>query len=215
MQSGRVVGKPDAPTPGGSRLKRRDVIATGIAASLAGNPLLAHQEPPFDLPENFLPTLVRISDQFLPGEIHVLPDQFRLYWTLPDQQAIRYAVGVGRPGLYHSGTFVVGRKAKWPSWTPTPEMIERDPDAYEQFSEGMLGDVDNPLGARALYLYDDGGCDTYLRIHGTNKPRTISTRVSNGCARLTNEHITDLYERVPIGNRVFLYEQNLARNAAI
>jgi lipoprotein-anchoring transpeptidase ErfK/SrfK len=196
-------------------LKRRNFGATGIAAVFLGHPILAHQELPFEMPVDFLPTVVRISEQFQPGELHVLPDQFRLYWTIPDQKAIRYSVGVGRPGLYHSGTFVVGRKSKWPRWTPTPEMIERDPEAYEQFSEGMPGGVDNPLGARALYLFDQSGRDTYLRIHGTNKPRTIGTRVSNGCARLTNEHITDLYNRVPVGTRVFMYEQDLTRNATL
>ena len=86
-------------------------------------------------------------------------------------------------------------------------MIRRDPEAYAQYAGGMPGGKDNPLGARALYLFDGKGRDTYLRIHGTNKPRTIGTAVSNGCARLTNDHITDLYDRVPIGTTVYLYEQ--------
>jgi len=189
-------------------LNRRTVIG-GALAAMTVQPALAHPAPPFELPEDFLPAVVPVKADFSPGEIHVLPEQFRLYLTLPDGQAIRYAVGVGRPGLYHSGVFVVGRKAKWPRWIPTPEMISRDPAAYEQFSEGMPGGVDNPLGARALYLYDQSGRDTYLRIHGTNKPRTIGTRVSNGCARLTNEHIVDLYERTPVGTRVVLYEQKI------
>jgi lipoprotein-anchoring transpeptidase ErfK/SrfK len=177
---------------------------------LTARSVMAHTDPPFEMPEDFLPVIVPVRNELQPGEIHVLPDQFRLYLTLPDARAIRYAVGVGRPGLYHPGVFVVGRKAKWPRWIPTPEMIERDPEAYAQFAEGMPGGVDNPLGARALYLYDQAGRDTYLRIHGTNKPWTIGTRVSNGCARLTNEHVTDLYERVPVGTRVFLYDQQIA-----
>lgn len=191
-------------------VRRRELILSAAALAIPGTPLRAHEAAEFALPEEFLPAVVPIRNEFAPGEIHVLPDQFRLYLTLPENRAIRYAVGVGRPGLYHAGTFVVGRKAKWPSWTPTPEMIERDPDAYAPFAEGMPGGPDNPLGARALYLHDLSGCDTYLRIHGTDKPRTIGTRVSNGCARLTNDQIADLYERVPLGTRVYLYDQKLS-----
>ena len=88
-------------------------------------------------------------------------------------------------------------------------MIDRDPDAYAKYADGMPGGPDNPLGARALYLFQPGVGDTFLRIHGTNKPDTIRTDVSNGCARLTNEQVIDLYPRVPIGAPVFLYEKNL------
>lgn len=187
---------------------RRRVLAGGLAAGLLpGVRGLAHEAEPFVLPEAFEPTLVRLDAGLPAGEIHVLPNLFQLYWTLSDGEAVRFAVGVGRPGLYHEGTFTVGAKREWPSWRPTDAMIERDPEAYAKYADGMPGGPDNPLGARALYLYDAEGRDTYLRIHGTNNPRTIGTAVSNGCARLTNDHIVILYDLVPLGTRVSLYKQ--------
>ncbi|WP_308915623.1 L,D-transpeptidase [Jannaschia sp. LMIT008] len=157
----------------------------------------------------FDPVIVRTREGVAPNELHVIPDSFMLYWTMPGGQAIRYRCGIGRPGLYESGQFYVGAKKEWPSWTPTPEMIERDPDSYEQFADGMPGGPDNPLGARALYLFEPGRGDTFLRIHGTNAPRTIGTAVSNGCARLINSEIIDLYPRVPMRSRVVLYPQGI------
>ena len=186
---------------------RRDFIAA-IAATLAtAHPASAHKDQPFVLPEDFLPLFVDVPPSLQAGVIHVFPNEFRLFLILPNAQALRYTVGVGKPGLYHSGQFTVGIRREWPSWKPTPAMVRRDPDAYARFADGMPGGEDNPLGARALYLFDDGGHDTYLRIHGTNKPRTIGTAVSNGCARLTNDHITDLYDRVPVGTPVILHAQ--------
>ena len=187
---------------------RRSVLAGGLAAGLLpGARLLAHEAEPFVMPEEYEPTLVRIDAGLPAGEIHVLPNRFQLYWTLPDGEAIRFTIGVGRPGLYHDGAFTVGDKREWPRWQPTDEMIARDPDAYARYADGMPGGIDNPLGARALYLFDAEGRDSYLRIHGTNDPRTIGTAVSNGCARLTNDHITQLYDLVPVGTPVFLYRQ--------
>lgn len=133
------------------------------------------------------------------------PDTFFLYLMLNDGMAIRYGVGVGRARLYRAGTFTVRRKAEWPWWRPTDAMIRREPGKYARFARGVPGGPSNPLGARALYLYDDHGRDTYLRIHGTNAPSTIGTAVSNGCARLTNEYIKDLYPRVELGAKVFLH----------
>ncbi|MBO6790328.1 MAG: L,D-transpeptidase [Dinoroseobacter sp.] len=155
-------------------------------------------------PEDMLPTEVRVKRGFNPGEIHVDPGQFALYWITAPRRAIRYRVGIGRPGLYIPGDFTIRRKAEWPRWTPTAAMIERTP-AYARWRDGMPGGPNNPLGARALYLYNARGRDTYLRIHGTNLPQTIGHAVSNGCARLTNEHIVDLYNRVPLGTRAVLY----------
>ncbi|MGB3553070.1 MAG: L,D-transpeptidase [Jannaschia sp.] len=152
-----------------------------------------------------MPVQVRIRPEIGPNEIHVIPDSFMLYWTLPGARAIRYMVGVGRPGLYESGEFYVGAKKEWPSWTPTPDMIARDPASYKQFEDGMPGGPNNPLGARALYLFEPGRGDTYLRIHGTNAPGTIGTAVSNGCARLVNDQAIDLYNRVPMKSRVVLH----------
>tara|TARA_R110002124_G_scaffold54062_7_gene154308 strand:- start:5976 stop:6623 length:648 start_codon:yes stop_codon:yes gene_type:complete len=161
--------------------------------------------PDYQQPEERLPREVDLEEYLEPGEIHVYPHDFSLLWTLPGKRAIRYSVGIGRPGLYHDGEFYVGAKREWPSWTPTPAMIARNPSAYERYADGMPGGPYNPLGSRALYLFDDTGRDTYLRIHGTNDPSTIARRVSNGCARLTNDLIIGLYNRVPLDTRVVLH----------
>lgn len=185
---------------------RRHFLATGAAA--LATPLVgtAATAQAFQIPPHQQPRYVTLSANLPANEIHVIPADFALYWTLPDGRAIRYAVGIGRAGLYHSGEYYVGAKREWPTWTPTPEMIERDPDAYLQFEEGMPGGPSNPLGARAIYLFDRRG-DTYLRIHGTNLPRTIGTAVSNGCVRLVNQYISDLYPRVPLNSRVVLHDR--------
>ncbi|SPH18257.1 putative L,D-transpeptidase ErfK/SrfK [Defluviimonas aquaemixtae] len=182
----------------------------GAAAAWAGGATIgrAHSAAtPYILPPEHLPRVVPIRATFVPFEIHVLPSQFALYWTLPDAKAIRYTVGIGRPGLCEADEFYIGAKKEWPSWTPTPQMIEREPERYAQFADGVAGGIDNPLGARALYLFQPGRGDTMLRIHGTNDPTTIGRAVSNGCARLVNDQITELYERVPLGTRVILYSQ--------
>ncbi len=193
---------------------RRKFIGTGLAAGSLGfsGQAMAHSKgEPYVLPEEFMPREVRIKIEVEPGEIHVDPGQFALYWTLPKKKAIRYTVGIGRGNLYHPGTFYVGAKRKWPRWIPTPDMMERSPEAYANFAEGMPfedgqpGGISNPLGARALYLYNQRGRDTYLRIHGTNKPGTINRAVSNGCARLVNDQVKELYELVPLGTKVVLY----------
>lgn len=186
-------------------LNRRNFVATGIAATLA-TPALARKN--YTIPPEHMPVQVRLKPNFPAGELHVDPNSFRLYLTQPDRKAIRYAVGVGKKGLYEAGTFTVGAKKEWPSWTPTPDMIKRDPAAYKKYEDGMPGGPNNPLGARALYLFDAKGRDTYLRIHGTGSPWTIGYPVSNGCARLINSHVIDLYKRVPIGTKVVLYPQN-------
>ena len=195
-------------------MKRRSFMtrmAASAAAFTAAPAVLRAQDNfdaairPSNLPEEFLPREVRIRNDFAPYEIHVDPGQFALYWTLPDNKAIRYAVGIGRPGLYESGRFYVGAKKVWPRWTPTVDMIERQPELYKKFEDGMPGGPTNPLGARALYLFQPGRGDTFLRIHGTHLPDTIGRRVSNGCARLVNDHVVDLYNRVPMQTKVFLY----------
>ncbi len=95
----------------------------------------------------------------------------------------------------------IGRKEKWPRWMPTKNMIRRQPEKYARYADGVAGGARNPLGARALYLYRNGR-DTYYRIHGTNEPWTIGRAVSNGCIRMINAHVVDLYARVPVGARV-------------
>lgn len=193
-------------------LDRRDVLVYGLATLGVGWSSAAAQESPNsaqDLPPELQRRIVGIKAELSPGEIHVDPGTFALYWTLPDLTAIRYPCGVGRPGLYEPGVFYVGAKKEWPRWTPTPEMVEREPEHYGQYAEtGMPGGPANPLGARALYLHTPERGDTFLRIHGTNAPQTIGTAVSNGCARLLNQHIVELYERVPLNTRVVLYSQS-------
>lgn len=187
-------------------------LATQGAAAPNYDSAIAREKP---LPEAFAPKIVRIAKGMGPNEMHVVPDHYSLYWTLPDQQAIRYYVGVGRDGIYHNGTFVVGAKKEWPEWTPTAEMIKRDPASYKKFEEGVPGGPTNPLGARAIYLYYPGRGDSYLRIHGTNLPHTIGRDVSNGCARLVNAQVVDLYNRVPIGAKVILHRKGLLEKKPI
>jgi len=118
-----------------------------------------------------------------------------LYYVLGNGKAIRYGIGVGRDGFTWSGTQTISRKAEWPDWTPPSQMLQRQP----YLPRFMAGGPQNPLGARAMYL---GG--TIYRIHGTNQPETIGTRVSSGCIRMANEDVIDLYGRVQIGTKVIV-----------
>ena len=145
----------------------------------------------------FLPKMVDNTTGEAPGTIVVDTGARYLYLVLPDGKAQRYGVGVGREGFGWSGRVHVGRKAEWPTWTPPAEMRKRQP--YLPVS--MEGGPNNPLGARALYLYD-GGRDTLFRIHGSNEPWTIGQRVSSGCIRMRNEDVIELYSRVSVGTKV-------------
>ena len=188
------------------KLTRRTFVTTGIAAGLTGR-AMAHTEQSAEdwvMPEEFLPRPVRFAEEQAPGAIIVDPDYFALYLVLTARRGIQYSVGVGRGNLYESGVFTLGAKKEWPSWTPTDDMIARDPDQYARWADGMPGGPDNPLGARALYLFDDLGNDTFLRIHGTPEPWTVGTAVSNGCVRLANQHIRELYDQVELGAPVML-----------
>ena len=138
------------------------------------------------------------------GTIVVDTPAKRLYYVLGEGKAMRYGVGVGRAGLALRGNAYVGRKAEWPSWTPTDNMIARDP-INRQYASGVPGGINNPLGARALYLYRDGR-DTMFRIHGTNQPQSIGHAMSSGCIRMLNHDVIDLYERVPTGSRVVVMQ---------
>lgn len=185
---------------------RRTFVSSALAAAVIG-PVAANAQG-YVVPPQHMPVYVNLTNAngWPPNELHLDPNTFHLYLTMPEGRAIRYSVGIGRPGLYEPGEFTVGAKKKWPAWTPTPEMIQRNPASYKQYEDGVPGGPDNPLGARALYLFKPQIGDTMLRIHGTGLPQTIGTRVSNGCARLINSHIVDLYERVPMGTRVVLYD---------
>ncbi|NBJ13783.1 L,D-transpeptidase family protein [Microvirga sp. SYSU G3D207] len=136
-----------------------------------------------------------------PGTIVVDTNARFIYLVQEGGKALRYGVGVGKEGLEFKGTATVQRKAQWPRWTPTPDMIKREPERYKKWASGMEGGTDNPLGARALYLFKDGK-DTLYRIHGTNEPETIGQAVSSGCIRMMNQDVIDLYSRVPAGAKV-------------
>ena len=136
-----------------------------------------------------------------PGTIVVNIPQRHLYLVMAGGRAMRYGVGVGRSeGMNFRGTAIIGRKEKWPRWTPTENMMKHIP-RYRAYAGGMAGGPENPLGPRALYLYRDGK-DTHFRLHGTTEPETIGQAVSSGCIRLFNQDIIDLYERVPVGTHV-------------
>lgn len=159
---------------------------------------------PWDLHPRFLPRMVETNRTLTAGDIHVDAVARYLYHIQPGgNSAMRYGVAIGRDGLYIPGTFTIGRKARWPMWTPTATMIERNPE-YAEWAGGQPGGPANPLGARAMYLYT-GGRDTYLRIHGTPQPRTVGHRASSGCVRMVMAHIIDLYENVEVGATAFLY----------
>ncbi|HTV32325.1 MAG TPA: L,D-transpeptidase [Methylocella sp.] len=132
-----------------------------------------------------------------PGTIVIDTGSRHLYLVQADGSAIRYGIGVGRQGFEWKGTARVGRKSEWPRWIPPKDMLQRRPDLPEE----MEGGIDNPLGARALYLYK-GDKDTLFRIHGTNEPDTIGQAVSSGCIRMMNADVIDLYQRVGVGTRV-------------
>ena len=132
-----------------------------------------------------------------PGTIVIDTASRELYYTQAGGRALRYGIGVGREGFSWHGTAKVERKAEWPSWTPPSDMVKRRPDLPAR----MEGGIENPLGARALYLFQ-GSRDTLFRIHGTNEPDTIGKAVSSGCIRMMNADVIDLYNRVPVGTRV-------------
>ena len=127
------------------------------------------------------------------GTIIIRTEERRLYFVLPDHRALRYGVGVGRPGFTWMGVTHIANKREWPDWTPPPQMLRRRPDLPRH----MEGGVDNPLGARAMYL-----AGTLYRIHGSNEPDTIGQAVSSGCIRMTNADVVDLYSRARLGARV-------------
>jgi lipoprotein-anchoring transpeptidase ErfK/SrfK len=133
-----------------------------------------------------------------PGTIIISTSERHLYLVQPGGRAIRYGIGVGRDGFQWQGLVNITRKAEWPDWVPPPEMIERQP----YLPRFMAGGPGNPLGARAMYL----GTTVY-RIHGTNRPDTIGTKVSSGCFRLVNNDVADLYDRVPVGTKVIIRQK--------
>jgi lipoprotein-anchoring transpeptidase ErfK/SrfK len=157
----------------------------------------------FELPARFKRQTVSYPSHEAPGTVIIDTPHTYLYYVLGGGQAIRYGIGVGREGFTWAGVQSVTKKAEWPDWTPPAEMIARQP----YLPRYMAGGPGNPLGARAMYL---GG--TVYRIHGTNAPATIGTRVSSGCIRLTNQDVADLYSRVSVGTKVIVLP--MSRQAA-
>ena len=136
-----------------------------------------------------------------PGTIVVDTFARKLYLVQENGRALRYAIAVGREGLSFRGSGVIGRKEKWPSWQPTANMVRTRPDLYAEYAGGLAGGLDNPLGARAMYLYRNGR-DSMFRIHGTIQNESIGHATSAGCIRLFNQDAMDLFERIPMGTRV-------------
>lgn len=147
---------------------------------------------------------VAYAGNYAPGTVVVDTPARRAYYILGGGQAIRYGVGVGRAGMALSGNAYVGRKAEWPSWTPTPNMQRRE-ERYRKLAGGLPGGPNNPLGARAIYLYRNGN-DTLFRLHGTNQPESIGLAMSSGCIRMMNHDVIDLYNRIQVGAKVFVIQ---------
>lgn len=193
-------------------MNRRQMISLALPLIAAPSLLLAAPaakpaapEAPKAAPRDpYAPTEVSIREDFPVGSIVVVSKDFFLYHVVAPGKAIRYGVAVGKDELVWKGKARVGRKVEWPSWKPTQEMLERNP-AYEKYADGMPGGPKNPLGARALYLYNSKGQDTAIRIHGTTNPGSIGRAASNGCLRMRNEAVMSLYDQVPVGTPVWVY----------
>lgn len=180
------------------------VSATGLAFGVGG--CTAAPEPTREVDPAFQRKVVTYDSREAPGTIVVDPGSHFLYLVQQSGQAVRYGVGVGGEGFGWSGVATVHTKQEWPDWYPPQEMLLRKPELRQamvqlQSGLGMPGGPDNPIGARALYLWQ-GNKDTLYRIHGTNEPWTIGHNVSAGCIRMTNEDVVDLYNRTPMGTKV-------------
>ncbi len=193
------------------KFNRRGLLLGGMAVVVSGcmpatrqsleSGSLAIQRPTVVDPR-YRRQRVRYDGTEAPGAIVVNTTDKFLYFVEEDGWATRYGVGVGQEGLSLKGQATIGRKAVWPSWTPTANMMRRKPHLV-QYAGGVSGGPDNPLGARALYLYR-GGTDTMFRLHGTNEPWSIGQALSSGCVRLLNEDIAHLYDRTSVGATVLV-----------
>jgi lipoprotein-anchoring transpeptidase ErfK/SrfK len=192
-----------------------------FAATVLLGAKIAHAEEPFpvfksepeQLPYKFRKRQVDFQTEELPGTIVVDTQRFFLYFVLPASRAIRYGIGVGRAGARWTGEAKIARKSKWPTWTPTGEMLERHIN-YAQWKDGMPGGPDNPLGARAMYLLNDGK-DNQFRIHGTPVPTTIGQATTSGCFRMLNVDVIDLYDRVDVGTRVVVMKRDPSKRTSL
>ena len=199
----------------GEIVNRRTLLA-GLSLLAFVPPAVAGTATRFEVEERYLPQRVAVAFDMPPGTIVVDATNRFLYLVEGPAMARRYGIGVGRSGANFKGSAEVARKAQWPSWRPTDNMIRRNPEKYARHAGGMKGGPGNPLGSRALYLYRDGR-DTLYRIHGTTEPNSIGKAVSNGCIRMINEHVEDLYERVPgrrAGGRALAVRSRLRSTAS-
>ena len=196
--------------PKAARVSSRRAVIGGVAGlnllALLGCATTAPVSRAVD--PSFARKLVAYPTPEPPGTIVIDPGGHFLYLMQEGGQAIRYGVGVGAEGFLWSGRATIHNKQEWPDWYPPAEMLARKPELKEymvqlQSGLGMPGGPENPLGARAMYLWQ-GNKDTLYRIHGTNEPWTIGTNVSSGCIRLTNDDVTDLYNRTPVGTKVIV-----------
>jgi lipoprotein-anchoring transpeptidase ErfK/SrfK len=193
-------------------LSRRHFLGSAVAAAalpLIGEDAMARELAPIfaseanEVPYKFRRREVDYQTSEAPGTIVVDTQKRFLYHVLGQGRAMRYGVGVGDDGKTWTGRAVVRRKAEWPIWRPTPEHVARWPKLERFREDGMPGGRENPMGARALYLYQ-GKVDTLYRIHGTNKPKGIGRKVTSGCLRMLNVDVVHLYERVEIGTEVLV-----------
>lgn len=176
-----------------------------IYGAVTGEPFPIPSVPPGIVPPRFWRERVVDPTGEAPGTVVVDPSTFYLHLVEEGSTAMRYGIGVGRQGFGWSGEAQIRFKRRWPTWTPPEEMIARDPslEPYSAENGGQPPGLDNPLGARALYLFQ-GDVDTLYRIHGTNEPRSIGNAVSSGCVRMLNQDVIDLYDRVRTGAPVLV-----------
>ncbi|BCM83752.1 hypothetical protein mvi_22130 [Methylobacterium indicum] len=182
-------------------------------AAITDEPFPVEAVDPHDLKARNVRQVVAYPTREPPGTLVVDPQRRFLYLVMEGGKAMRYGVGVGKAGFEFTGEATVARKASWPRWTPTPDMLRRDPERNGRWAGGMPGGARNPLGARALYLFKDGK-DTLYRIHGTTEPWSIGEAVSSGCIRMLNQDVIDLHRRVPTGTRVVVLGSRGTAHAA-
>jgi lipoprotein-anchoring transpeptidase ErfK/SrfK len=193
--------------------RRRLLAAFAATAALPWTPARALEDEPFPVSASderkiqykYRRREVKYETAEPAGTIVVDPRKRYLYLVLGNGQAIRYGASVGKAGRTWSGAATIGRMEKWPTWTPTPEHIAEFPKLVKWQQGGMPGGPDNPMGARALYLYQ-GEVDTIYRIHGTHDPALVGKKKTAGCFALLNTDIIDLYNRVELGARVVVME---------
>lgn len=178
-------------------------VAPEIGAASGVTPVVAQSKK--QVAAKFKRQKVRLVTDEAPGTVIVDTNNKFLYYVEGKNRATRYGIGVGREGFGWSGVVKVGRKEEWPGWTPPAEMRRREAKKGRILPAYQPGGEDNPLGARALYLYQ-GGNDTMFRIHGTNQPWSIGQAMSSGCVRMLNHDVIDLYGRVKAGDRVWVIQ---------